>query len=228
MGYLYRQHTSYNAPLYCYPGTVLFWDILAVIIIITVLIFIALAAKDYNNAAMNIFHCCCIKQVRAKTVIFLLLKLAGVVPLLSITAHAHYVIIAWITDSIYATGILINYAIFYIILLVMLKKSCKRTKQCYDSWTNSKGIRWKVCFGCFAVLVVFAVWFVCLSLQVLVTAFFVYIPINHSIEDTPSSLLTIIHSINAVLLGLIAWKVIADPQGNATSGEAAASHSSNS
>ena len=215
---------SYNALLFHYPGTVLFWDILAAMITIAVLIFIALAAKDYNNAAMNIFHPCCTKQVRAKTVIFLLLKLAGVVPLLSITAHAHYIIIAWITDSIYATGILINYAIFYIILLVMLKKSCKRTKQCYDSWTKSRGTRWKVCFGCFAVLFVFAVWFVCISLQVLVTAFFVYIPINHSIEDTPSSLLTIIHSINAVFLGLIAWKVIADPRGNETSGEATASH----
>ena len=232
---IFRDHTpeyhneSYNAPLYHYPGTVLFWDVLAAMITIAVLIFIAFAAKEFNNnAAMNIFHCCCTKQVRAKTVIFLLLKLAGVVPLLSITAHAHYIIITWITDSIYATGILINYAIFYIILLVMLKKSCKRTKQCYDSWTNSKGIRWKVCFGCFAVLVVFAVWFVCLSLQVLVTAFFVYIPINHSIEDTPSSLLTIIHSINAVFLGLIAWKVIVDPRDNATSGEAAASHAGNS
>ena len=218
------RNESYNAPLYHYPGIVLFWDVLAAMITIAVLIFIALAAKDYSNAAMNIFHCCFTKQVRAKTVIFLLLKLAGVVPLLSITAHTHYIIIAWITDSIYATGILINYAIFYIILLVMLKKSCKRTKQCYDSWTNSKGTRWKVCFGCFAVLVVFAVWFVCLSLQVLVTAFFVYIPINHSIEDTPSTLLTIIHSINAVFLGLIAWKVIVDPRGNATSGEATTSH----
>ena len=69
---IFRDHTpkyyneSYNAPLYRYPGTVLFWDILAVIIIIAVLIFIALAAKDHNNAAMNIFHCGCIKQVRAK------------------------------------------------------------------------------------------------------------------------------------------------------------------
>ena len=59
-----------------------------------------------------------------------------------------------------------------------------------DSLWRQLSTRWKVCFGCFAVLVVFAVWFVCLSLQVLVTAFFVYIPINHSIEDTPSTLLT--------------------------------------
>ena len=219
---IFRDHTpkyyneSYNAPLYRYPGTVLFWDILAVIIIITVLIFIALAAKDYSNAAMNIFHCCCIKQVRAKTVIFLLLKLAGVVPLLSVAAHAHYIIIAWITDSFYATGVGINYAIFYVIHLVMLKQSCKRTKQCYDSWTKSRDTRWKVCFGCFVVLGVFAVWFVSLSLQVLITVFIVYTPINHSIEDTPTKLLTITQGIIVLVVGLIAWKVIVDPRSKGT------------
>ena len=89
----------------------------------------------------------------------------------------------------------------------MLKESCKITKQCYDSLTECP----KLC--CFTVLAVPSVWFVCLSFQVLVTAFFVYIPINHSIEDTPSALLTIIHSISAVFLGLIAWKVIVDPRG---------------
>ena len=49
-----------------------------------------------------------------------------------------------------------------------------------------------------------AVWLVSLSLQVLVTAFFVYIPINNSIEDTPSKLLTIIQGIIVLILGLIA------------------------
>ena len=49
-----------------------------------------------------------------------------------------------------------------------------------------------------------AVWLVSLSLQVLVTVFFVYIPINNSIEDTPSKLLTIIQGIIVLILGLIA------------------------
>ena len=203
---------NYNVFLYRYPGTVLCWDILPVIVIIAVLIFIALAVKDLNNdAAMNI---CChkVKLPRAKTVIFLLLKLTGVVPLLPLAAHAHYIIIAWITDPLYATGIGIDYAIFYVSLLVVLKLSCKRTKQFYDSWTKHKSDKSRICFGCFAILGVFAVWFVSLSFQVLVTIFFIYIPINHSIEDTPSTLLTIIQGIGAVFLGLIAWKVIVDPR----------------
>ena len=56
-------------------------------------------------------------------------------------------------------------------------------------------------------------WLISLSLQVLVTVFFVYIPIDHSIEDTPSTLVTIIQAIGAVFLGLIAWKVIVNPSG---------------
>ena len=94
----------------------------------------------------------------------------------------------------------------------MLKLSCKRTKQFYDSWAKHKSDKSRISFGCFAILGVFAVWFVSLSLQVLVTILFIYIPINHSIEDTPSTLLTIIQGIGAVFLGLIAWKVIVDPR----------------
>ena len=101
----------------------------------------------------------------------------------------------------------INYAIFYVIHLVMLKESYKRAKHCYDSDTCQKNT---------VVLAVAAVWFVSLAFQILVTAFFVYIPINHSIEGTPSTLLTILHGISAVFLGLIAWKVIVDPRDNTT------------
>ena len=193
---------SYDEHLFHYPGTVLLWDILAVLI---TALFIRLAVM-----------CCCNDKYA-----FLLLKLAGVVPLLILASHAHYIIIAWITDPLYATGVGINYAIFYVIHLVVLKQSLKRTKQCYDSWTKLKksGSQKESCtcrkvlYGCFVVLAVPAVWFVSLSLQVLITVFFVYIPINHSIEDTPSTLLTIIQGIGAVFLGLIAWKVIVDPRG---------------
>ena len=104
-----------------------------------------------------------------------MLKLAGVVPLLSLASHAHYIIIAWITDPLHATGIGINYAIFYVIHLVVLKQSCKRTRQCYDAFPEYL----KVYCIPIVVLPTVAVWFVSLSLQVLVTAFFVYIPINN-------------------------------------------------
>ena len=188
---------SYNRLLFRYPGVLLCWDILAAIII-AVLIITALAAM-----------CCCDKYT------FLFLKLAGVVPLLSLASHAHYILIAWITDPLYATGIKINYVVFYVIHLLVLKQSCKST--CYDLLVKCKsadsGTGCKALFGCIAVLAVFAVWLVSLSLQVLVTAFFVYIPINYSIEDTSSKLLTIIQGVVVLILGLIVWKVIVDPRG---------------
>ena len=205
---------GYNLLLFRYPGTVFFWDIIAVIIT-AILIAIALAVMCHCCNYYIYTKCCtkcCTKQVRAKTCIFLLLKFTGVVPLLVLASHAHYIIIAWITDSLYATAVGINYAIFYVIHLITLKQSCKRTKQCY-SWTYSKGTCRKVCYGCFVVLAVPSVWVVSLSFQVLVTVFFVYIPIYHSIENTPSMLLTIIQGVGVVFLGLITWQVIVDPRG---------------
>ena len=214
---------SYNVLLFHYPGTLLVWDAIAVIIIIAVLI-----AFITRSVIILLVTCWCADKCklcvkrgeggeRHKYYIFLLLKLTGVVPLLVLAAHAHYIIIAWITDSLYATGVGINYAIFYVIHLVVLKKSCKRTIQCYNKCQKEscqKESCRKVLYGCFVVLAVPSVWVVSLSFQVLVTAFFVYIPINHSIEETPSSLLTIIQGTGAVFLGLIAWKVVVDPRGN--------------
>ena len=177
------------------------------------------APRDADVAAskVTIAKCCpaiskCCQAMCCRTdgdkYTFLFLKLAGVVPLLSLASHAHYILIAWITDPLYATGIKINYVIFYVIHLLVLKQSCKS----YDLLVKCKS-GCKALFGCIAVLAVFAVWLVSLSLQVLVTAFFVYIPINYSIEDTPSKLLTIIQGAVVLIVGLIAWKVIVDPRG---------------
>ena len=216
---------SYNALLFHYPGTLLVWDAIAVIIIIAVLI-----AFITRSVIILLVTCWCADKCklcvkrgeggeRHKYYIFLLLKLTGVVSLLVLAAHTHYIIIAWITDSLYATGIGINYAIFYVIHLVMLKKSCKRTIQCYDALRKLKSCQKESCrkvlLGCFVLLAVPSVWVVSLSFQVLVTVFFIYIPINHSIEETPSALLTLIQGTGAVFLGLIAWKVIIDPSNEA-------------
>ena len=139
-------------------------------------------------------------------------------------AHAHYIIIAWITDPLYASGIRINYAIFYVIYLVEFKLLAsinyaifyviyliefKHTyigiKELKDSRLESlnENVQ-KVVHCCIAVLLMVIAWLISVSLQVLLSVFFVYIPINNSIEDTcaPSMLLTIIQGIGAVFL---AW-----------------------
>ena len=195
--------TNYSGLLYHYPGTLLFWDVLA-LLIIAVLIFIALAAK------LAIF---CFSDSNQHTLLFL--KLAGVVPLLVLAAHAHYIIIAWITDSLYATGIGINYAIFYVIYLVVFKHTYIGIKEIknFSALKNLKPNTQKKVSRCFAILLAISAWLLSISLQVLLTLFFVYIPVNNSIEETPSTLFTIIQGVTVVFLGLIAWKVIIDPSG---------------
>ena len=172
------------------------------------------AAETSRNAAVETNRDAAVEtrespqnEVKVETVSLRLLKLAGVVPLVSLASHTHYIIIAWITDPLYATGVGINYVIFYVIHLVVLKQSCKRTIQCYDALPKYLKVY------CIVVLPTVAVWLVSLSLQILVTVFFVYIPINYSIEDTLSTLLTIIQGVIVLILGLIAWKVIVDPRG---------------
>ena len=58
------------------------------------------------------------------------------------------------------------------------------------------------------------VYIITLGLQALFTVFFVIIPINHSIRDTPNTVYTILHGIEVLLLALVAYKVILDPKGS--------------
>ena len=50
--------------------------------------------------------------------------------------------------------------------------------------------------------------------QAMFTVFFIMMPISHSIEDTPNTLYTIIQGFSALLLALVAYKVILDPRGS--------------
>ena len=56
-------------------------------------------------------------------------------------------------------------------------------------------------------------WLAIIGFQVLITFFFVYIPIKHSIENTPTFLYAFISGTGVLLLLLIAYKVIHDPRG---------------
>ena len=136
-------------------------------------------------------------EVKVETVSLRFLKLAGVVPLLSLASHAHYILIAWITDPAYATGIGINYVIFYVIYLVEFKHTYIGIKEIKDSRLESlnENVQ-KIVHCCIAVLLMVIAWLISVSLQVLLSVLFVYIPINNSIEDTcaPSTLRTHHHT----------------------------------
>ena len=59
---------------------------------------------------------------------------------------------------------------------------------------------------------IFAVWAVLWAYETLTIYYILNIPINNSIEKAPARLLTIIQSVGTLFLGLIAWKIIADPR----------------
>ena len=92
----------YNKLLFNYPGVLLFWDMIALYISF-ILVISLIAAR------------CCNKNT------FPLLLAAGMVPLLCFASHAHYIIIAWITDPFYATSVGIYYGVCYIIHLFLFK-----------------------------------------------------------------------------------------------------------
>ena len=205
---------SFHAPLFHYPGLTLFWDGFALTTIMTVMIMV-----------MTIWGCCqdnelsCLKKkVNKKEIVFLLLLLAVVVPLLCLASHAHYIFIAAITDPFYATGIGIYYGIFYYVHLSLLKRTYEgvdqlsqvqttdqsTTLQQGDQHTDSEDV---APFNCKAMICVFVVFFVTVCYQILITTFYVFLPINHSVENVPSRIFLILQAASAILLSLLAYKI---------------------
>ena len=169
----------YNKPLFDYPGVLLFWDILAIgIFVISALVSVW---HIYRNE--NAF----------------LLRILFKVPLLCFASHAHYILIAWITDPFYATSIGIYYGVCYIIHLLLFKRIYKQV----DYLANNCNCKVLCSFG--AATGVFIIAFL---YQALITVFIVFLPINNAIEDIPSRLFIAIQSAGALLLGYLAYQAI--------------------
>ena len=198
-------NASFNALLFHYPGLTLFWDGFALTTIATVMIMVMIVSGCCQNNELS----CLKKYVNKKEIVFLLLLLAGVVPLLCIASHAHYIFIAAITDPFYATGIGIYYGIFYYVHLSLLKRTYEgvdqRTQvQTTDKHTDSEDI---APFNCKAMICVFVVLFITVCYQILITTFYVFIPINNSVENVPSRIFLILQVASAILLSLLAYKI---------------------
>ena len=183
--------TQKNDLLFFYTVPLFLWDLIALAIFIVLSVRMVRLRKYLESFELN------------DKDMFVLLATAGTVPeLLSLASHAHYIIIAWVLDPIYATGIGIYYAIFYVVYLVVLKQTFKAA---YEAFSLN------VALGA-----MFAVYVVTVIFQVLVTVFVVYIPINNAIENTPTRLSTIIQGVATLFLGLIAYKIIIDPRETST------------
>ena len=125
---------------------------------------------------------------------YLVLILFGIAPLLCLASHAHYIAIAWITDPVYSGAIGIYYGILIFMWFYLLKQAYTE-----NFWPR--------------VLQMIVAWLTIIAFQLLTSFFFVYIPVKHSIENTPTFLYAFITGTGVLLLLLIAYKVIHDPRG---------------
>ena len=179
---------------------------------------------------------CCVKKQGLNTqhkqmeFVFQLLILAGVVPLICFASHAHYLLVAAITDAFYATGIGIYYGIFYYVHLSLLKKTYEgvdwripvhrdnqttkndqsTTVQIDDSQspTQQTDNEEVTLFNYKAMMIVYLVLFVTICYQILITMFYVFLPINQSVENLPSRLFSILQVASALLVSLLAYKIV--------------------
>ena len=185
--------TSYNDTLFHFPGLVIFPDLIAILLftIFTSLIGYNMKQNEHKQS-------------------FLFLTLAGVTPLLCLASHASYIAIAWLTDTLFAAGIGLDYGIWYIFHLLVFKQIYKGV----DTYTCNKNEKKAVKFNCIALCAVLGAWVVTVSSQVLISVFIATIPINNSTETT-SRLFIILQSVGALVLVLIAYKFIANQKGMA-------------
>ena len=191
--------TTVDDLLYQYPLMLLAaWDMFALFFIS---LFTALLILSYK------FSCCdspVLPPIRYYKHQYLLMILFGIAPLLCLASHTHYIAIAWITDPVYSGSIGIYYGIFIFVWFFLLKQT--HVKYCFGKTVTQMSIAWLAI----------------IAFQVLISVFFVHIPIKHSIENTPTFLYAFISGTGALLLFLIAYKVIQDPRGTLSISEAIA------
>ena len=209
---------TYHELLFVYPGLLLFWDILGLCTFVALVISALIAAWHHNENT------------------FPLLVEVRIVPLLCFASHAHYILIAWITDPFYATSVGIYYGICYIIHLLLFKRifkdvyyltnnrNCKRSFKDHTNNYCCKRIFKRVyyltnnrycgarCVRSHPFICSFGtatgVFFIAFIYQVLLTVFVAFIPINNAIENVPSKLFIALQSAGALLLGFLAYQTI--------------------
>ena len=174
---------------------------------------------------------------------FICLSLAGLAPFVCIASHAPFVLIAWITDPNFASGIGVFYGISLAICFLTFKLiyyysnslflrlipiSKYQHREGYTELEPKQG-RCKRCFfqccvpfcfgetvlchtlSCAALLSTLAFGLLPIACIAMIACFFIYIPINNSIEDTPTKIYAIYQGIIAVLTALLAYIVVVKP-----------------
>ena len=179
------------------------------------------------------YQCCKITDDNYVKVQYICLSLAGLAPLLCVASHAHFILIAWITNPGYASGIGIFYGIivfvcfltfkcvyYYVHLLLSsclqqgpqpqqgkLRNCCAHF--CRGDTTNEDCPN---SLSCAALLLTLVIGLFLIGCFAMMACFFIYIPINNSIEDTPTQVYAIYQGIVVILTALLAYIVLVKPR----------------
>jgi len=161
------------------------------------------------------------KDVKYTKLQFIWLSTAGFSPFLCITSHAHFILIAWITDPSYAFGIGVFYGISFFVYFVTFKflyyefvrlwsycSTCCKEHTC-SFCTDTASDEPPQAFSCLGLLLILAVGLIVTAYIAMIACFFVYIPISKSIEDTPTQVYAIYQGIIVVLTVLLSYVVVA-------------------
>ena len=117
-----------------------------------------------------------------------------------VSNHLMYILIAFINNSVHATGILIYYLIFVALYLASIKKLILLCYRCYFKYNC----------GCFflSIVLAIAVSVILIGLGALIIVLYVYLPIKDSVHDVPKQIQSLFQFMSAFFLGLLTYKLL--------------------
>ena len=135
---------------------------------------------------------------------YVLLSFIILGPILSVIAHSPYIAIAYLNDGYHAGSIFIYYTLVLCIgysICWMSYHSLQLAKFKSPKLSFTKCTNYAICSGIFGSLAF-------LSLVVVITVYFVIIPINKSISDAPNRLVGIYQSGGFLIASFVIYKLI--------------------
>ena len=158
-----------------------------------------------------LYMCCRLKSL-IDNVLLDLTVLISIFSVMSTTVnHLPYILIAVINSPLYATGILIYYALFVAVYVLSVNIIIASTLRHYNNKISEKSQWCKICFIAGRVILICIVSVILVSLTAIIIVFNVYIPIKNSIADVPLQIQSLFHFTAAFFVGLITYKVLQKP-----------------
>lgn len=182
-------------------------------------------SEGKSNCKAKCVLCCgtCCKPLRDQIVdnrVTIIISISIVAVISFFANHSYYIIIAFINDPIHANSIGIFFVISILVYLFLLKLLWKclqglkdridKTDQPSDEENQSTPQNQSHIDTCLTIVLCICAPILLgflLAFQILVTSAFVYIPIKRTVEDVPTQISSIYHSLLIVFGALITYRI---------------------